>query len=261
MYYFVNYHCTKNLISLFQSFLFLENTKRYLRTTSKDIENFKRIRRKNFDNLYVHGSYFSNFCSNYVKDYPVLKKELLMAKRLEFTHMVLHSGAAKGCMNNMEGIDNLARNMNNILRVEKDIKIILENSAYGNIVLGGDLMDFNVLLNKIDKPELLGFCIDTAHAYAYGYDIQSEQGFASFVKILEKSIGLESIDLIHLNDTKELLGSRRDKHCALGEGVLGKDSLQRMVKVFKDIPMLLEMPPLESSVEMEVLEEVKKWFF
>src|SRR5437667_347320 len=82
----------------------------------------------------------------------------------------------------------------------QDITIVLENTCHGKLAVGSDILDFKVLLEKINKPERIGFCIDTAHAYSFGYDIADDQMQDDFIRLLESTIGIERIKLIHLND-------------------------------------------------------------
>jgi len=148
----------------------------------------------------------------------ILRRELTLAKSLEFTHLVLHPGSAKGAREKSEGIDALARMLNRLLFYERDIKVILENTAHGNMSVGSDLQDFQQLLQKLDQPERISFCIDTSHAHAFGYDIMDKSAQASFVDLLDELVGLERIVLIHLNDTKEKRGLVLIVMISLGRG-------------------------------------------
>ncbi|HML19249.1 MAG TPA: TIM barrel protein, partial [Candidatus Dependentiae bacterium] len=73
-----------------------------------------------------------------------------------------------------EGIDELARSLNYVMKYEREITIVLENTTHGNLSVGSDITDFKLLRAKLDYPERISFCIDTAHAYSYGYDLKEK---------------------------------------------------------------------------------------
>ena len=94
---------------------------------------------------------------------------------LSFLILFCHSGSAKGSTHYKEGVDILARALNILLKQEARIKVVLENTAHGKLTVGSDLTDFYELRQKLDNPERISFCVDTSHAYAYGYDIADPQ--------------------------------------------------------------------------------------
>ena len=161
----------------------------------------------------------------------------------------------------LEGIDALAIALNHLFKQERDIILVLENSCHGNLAVGSDIIDFKLLLEKIDKPERINFCIDTAHAYSFGYNIADSAEQEKFIQLLDTTIGIDRIKLIHLNDTLEQLGSRIDRHAIIGEGVIGKDALYHfaMHPQLCHIPLLLELPELTIEEELVVLNKVREW--
>lgn len=245
-------------LNFFQTFITLTNGK-YIELKEEDIKRFLKLR-PNFKEIYLHGSYWINLCSAKGKGLQLLKRELTIAKRLQFSHLVLHPGAATGFESKQEGIEKLAQNLNEVLKTEDEIQIILENTTHGNLSIGGDLNDYKYLLTLLEKPEKIKFCIDSSHAYGYGYDITTKQGITSFGKLVEKVIGKDNIQLIHLNDTKESLGSRIDKHEVPGKGNIGEGNLKSFInEIGKELPILLELPQKNEAEELEILEKIKHW--
>jgi apurinic endonuclease APN1 len=175
--------------------------------------------------------------------------------------MILHPGSARGAANRMQGIDAMVRVLNTIVKNEQDIKIVLENTAHGKMSIGGDLRDFQQVLQKVDNPERIMFCIDTAHAFAYGYDVKDPQGQDAFIALLDRTIGIERIALLHVNDTHETLGSYMDRHHMVGEGQIGDEALQRFVLHPRlcTIPMLMEPPIATADQEHGMLKKVISW--
>lgn len=246
-------------LKFFQCFFMYQVKATMLKMTPQEIKEFIQIRKEYFGNLYVHGSYWINLAGIEHNGFESFKRELQLAKRLEFTHMVLHPGSANGAKEIMEGIDALARVLNDVIKKEESITFVLENTAHGNMSVGSDIQNFNTLLTKLDKPERVAFCIDTAHAYAYGYDIVDD--LDGFVELLDKTIGISSIQLIHLNDTNEKIGSRIDRHTMIGKGIIGLKALKRFVlhPRLAHIQLLVEPPVLEIDEERALLTMIKSW--
>jgi deoxyribonuclease IV len=245
-------------LKFFQTFITLTNGK-YINLKEADVKQFLHLR-ENFTDIYLHGSYWINLCSAKGRGVQLLKRELRIAKRLQFSHIVLHPGAATGFKTKAEGVEMLAKNLNEVLASENDIQIIIENTTHGNLSIGGDLREYKQLLNLLDSPEKIKFCIDSSHAYGYGYNITTPEGLNKFGNLVEKTIGKENVKLIHLNDTKEALGSKIDKHEVPGLGNIGKDNLQTFInKVGENLPILLELPQQEEAENAKIINDIQNW--
>jgi len=248
-------------LPFFQCFLRPSGSKDPIFFAKRDIDLFLRRYRPAFNALYLHGSYWINLANIERTKHHILTKELYWAKKLHFTHMILHPGSAKGAANRQQGIDALVVALNDILKHEHEIKIVLENTAHGNMSIGGDLRDFAQVLQKVDYPDRVLFCIDTAHAYAYGYNVRDPRGQDAFMALLDDTIGIERIALLHVNDTHEALGSYMDRHHIVGDGQIGQEALQRFVLHPKlcTIPMLMEPPIASLAQEHGMLKRVLSW--
>jgi deoxyribonuclease-4 len=248
-------------LPFFQCFFVPQESGKLIQVTPEEVAEFLKFRRKRFKNLFCHVSYWVNLASLGNNGFSQLRREIIFAKRLEFTHFVLHAGTAKGALDRMQGIDALAIALNNLFKYERDIHLLLENSSHGNLAVGSDINDFKLLLEKIDRPERLHFCIDTAHAYSFGYNVANIAEQEKFIALLDVTIGLHRIKLIHLNDTVERLGSRIDRHSIIGQGSIGKESLYHFVMhpKLQHIPLLLELPELSIEDELAVLNKVREW--
>jgi deoxyribonuclease IV len=249
-------------LASFQCFFVSKATEYRLMLSPAEIRKFLRLRREHFGNLYVHASYWVNLASAENSCLHTLQHELTVAKRLEFTHVVLHPGSTDaGAVSRHDGIDIVAKNLNEILKDEQDITILLENTAHGNFSIGGDLTDFALLLEKIDQPEKIAFCLDTAHAYSFGYDLTRDVAQENFLLLAQRTLTQEKIALIHLNDTTELCGSKVDKHVAPGKGAIGGVALRTFAlnPLVVNVPIVMELPILSEEEELLVLNEVRDW--
>jgi deoxyribonuclease-4 len=248
-------------VDFFQCFLLLQNTNKLVAPTNDEVTRFHAIQKEHFPMLYVHGSYWINPAGIKRNGIQAFNRELALAKKLAFTHMILHSGSAKGAEHKEEGIDAVAAFLNKVLKKENDIRIILENTAHGNMSIGSDLHDFAALRKKLDHPEKIQYCLDTSHAYAYGYDIADEKGFDAFMQLVDATIGFENVALIHLNDTKRGCGSCIDQHEIPGQGRIGVAALTKVVNypAFAHAPVLRELPVLTEDEEREIIEKIISW--
>jgi len=248
-------------LPFFQCFLIKHGCNQLITVTNYELQLLASLRSQ-YNQLYFHGSYYINLAS--VKGnngYRRLKKELNLAKRLGFSHMILHPGTACGATTKIEGIYALARALNTILQHENDVRIVLENTAHGNLSIGSDINDFRVLLCELNYPEKISFCIDTAHAHSFGYDIVDKQKQTLFIKFLETTVGLDAIALIHLNDTQEKIGSCIDRHARFGQGGIGVQALQHFVThpALAQVPIILELPIMDEKYEQAILQKIKHW--
>lgn len=243
-------------LTTFQCFLLHQVFKRHIVLDREEIQKINSMRHL-FDDLYIHAAYWINLCdptnrpSRFVFD-----KEFKMAKRLQCTHYVLHAGFVTHESQKIAGIDCLVSILDETLRHEHELKIVLENTAHGMCSIGSDIEDLRIIKSKLTHPEKIMFCIDTAHAHVFGYDIIEHSAQDRFIEYICNALGQESLALIHLNDTKEKRGSRHDQHAMLGQGVIGVDALRRFAlhKHLRTVPVIFELPPLTMQEQKDVLQ-------
>lgn len=248
-------------VDFFQCFLTLKTAGRIVPLNSSDIDEFIKLRRQYFKELYLHVSYWVNLSTVKYNPHKLLQKELALAKKMELTHVIMHAGSCRGARKKSDGIDALARMMNALMKKEPDLTFVLENVAQKYPSIGGDINHFGLFLEKLDNPDKICFCIDTAHAFSYGYDISDDNKQDEFINLLEEKIGIDKICLIHLNDNREDLGSHVDRHQALGEGQIGAQALKRFIlhPKLKDISVLSEPPDMsQDGLELE-LKKIIDW--
>ncbi|MCK5633250.1 deoxyribonuclease IV, partial [bacterium] len=234
---------------------------RLLSFKKDDIAAFLELRKKHFGDLFLHASYWVNLAGVKQKKHPLLEKEIAFAKQLGFTHVVMHAGSAKGARNKKESIDALARSVDWLINQDCGLPILLENVAHGGNAVGNDLNDFRDLLKLIDQPQKLNFCIDTVHAFLFGYDISNNQKQDDFINRVDDIMGWSNVGLIHLNDTQEKMGSKIDKHYVVGQGNIGDDALKRFIlhEKIKTIPIIMEVPMLSEEQQKALLKKVRDW--
>ena len=169
-----------------------------------------------------------------------LRRELRLAAALGGEALIVHVGAYSSEGDADDGMDlfceSLKLGWESVPAAER-VPIYVENVPGGGRRLGGSLGELRAVL---DRSPATGACLDTAHAFAYGYDLAS--GMDSFLDTADAVLGA-AIRVIHLNDTQAALGSHRENHCVWGEGFLAR-SLSAFAKPRWDaIPAIVEAPP------------------
>ncbi|MHB9148417.1 MAG: deoxyribonuclease IV, partial [Candidatus Amoebophilus sp.] len=250
-------------LMLFQCFLFDQENCKYFKVTPELKKNFSDAQDL-FLKRYVHGSYYINLADP-SRDYQLLlKKELSLAKKLGFNMYILHPGAVPKNYTRQTGINSIASFLNKACKEFQDIIFILENIPHGNRSIGGNLQDIYDIITKIEYPERVKVCLDTVHAYVYGYNIRTEEGRADFINQAKLLFTENFIELIHLNDTQELCACQKDSHALIGEGVLSNlpdNALKELINnnFFKDKPKIIEAPKVSIEKEQAAINIAKTW--
>lgn len=169
-----------------------------------------------------------------------------MTKLLGANAYVIHGGAYSVDSSLESGVQLFAQSV--IMAVEQSscrIPLLLENVPGGGRRMGGSLEELARLHDAL-KPALpnIGVCLDTAHAYASGYDCSTIEGALNFVVHAQRLLGRDAVQAFHLNDTRALLGSNRENHEYWGEGRLGSEGLRALLQreEFAATPGILETP-------------------
>lgn len=195
----------------------------------------------NSDNVIVHAPYIVNFANEKNYDFSVsfLKNEIKRVERLGFDKIVLHPGSHVGA-GISSGIDNIVRCLNDVL-IDTNVKILLETMAGKGSEIGSSFLEIRRIIDCVNDSSNIGVCLDTCHINDAGYDISK---FDDVLSEFDKIIGLDRLLCIHINDSKNVLGSRKDRHENIGFGTIGFDNLLYVINhpKLKDVPMILETP-------------------
>lgn len=231
----------------------------YHRLSAEDKRTFLKLRPQ-FDTLYLHASYWINLGQPHNNPH-LFERELALARELEFDYVTLHPGAcAPGCKP-AEGIDLIARQLNMALAKHRRTHILLENTAHAGRSIGGDIGQLHTIFQKLDYPDRVHFCIDTAHAHVFGYDLNTAETRQTFVEIVDSQLGIDKLKLIHFNDVQHDCGSHIDQHATPGTGKIGREALTNIMHhpKFRHIPLLLELPLLSEENELEIITDIAQW--
>ncbi|RJX25024.1 MAG: deoxyribonuclease IV [Dethiobacter sp.] len=202
--------------------------------------------------LVVHTAYLINLAAKkeefYHKSRRLLQQTMQNASQLGSPYVVIHIGShgGKGYKEGMELF--IATLEEEIPNWPSGIELLLENTAGGGTSLGGTFISIGNILKALGKEAPLGVCLDTAHAWAAGYDISTPEGLEKAMEELCEHVGMEKVKVIHANDTGTPRGSHRDRHSHLGEGHIGAEGFKAFFSYPwpEDLPVILETPEMGS---------------
>lgn len=236
------------------------------RLTLEDIEEFKRRRAQSgITPVFVHVPYLINLASPYSVLYKDSIKayieDIKEAEALAIEYVVTHMGSHKKSGEKI-GLKRITSALNKILeRTKKSpVKLLLENTSGSGSCLGYTFEHSRRIIDGVEQKNRVGICFDTCHGYAAGYDLATEEGYKNTLGQLDKIVGLERLKLIHLNDTKDALGSRRDRHEHIGKGKIGTEGFRRLLgdQRLREAAFILETPKDSEGADKANLALVRK---
>ncbi len=207
-----------------------------------------------------HASYLINLASPqddlWEKSLAAHQDEVQRAHAYGIPHVVLHPGAHTGS-GDAAGIRRIAAALDRIHEQTPDCDdtlTLLELMAGQGTTLGGSLGQLRQIVDSVADRRRVAVCLDTCHAFAAGYDLRSEAGYAAMLDEVERELGLDAVKVWHFNDSKGTLGSHRDRHVHIGQGEIGEAGFRHILNDprWQGIAMLLETPK-EDDLEDDVM--------
>ena len=209
------------------------------------------------NNVVVHAPYIVNLCNDekFLFSVSFLKGEMDRCKQLGIKYMVLHPGSSVG-LEREYAIHNIIRGLNLILDGDYDTIICLETMAGKGTEVGKSFEEIKTIIDGVNKKNNIGVCMDTCHIHDAGYDLDD---FDGVLDEFDRVVGLSYLKVMHINDSKNERGARKDRHENIGFGCIGFDRLISVIynKRLEGIPMILEtpyidkeFPPYKEEIEM-----------
>lgn len=217
---------------------------------------------------FSHAGYLINLASPDPKNYQLslksLAQEMERAIALDLDFVVLHPGAHVGS-GTKKGIARIAVSLQQVLAKFPNRKtwLLLETTAGQGTSIGHRFEELAAILDLVEVKERVGICLDTCHVFAAGYDIRHEEGYKNMWQEFDRWIGLKKLKAIHLNDSKQNLGSRVDRHEHIGKGKIGETGFRLLMQDqrFAKIPMVLETPKHDDPKKYDRmnLQKLREW--
>lgn len=198
------------------------------------------------EHVLVHDSYLINLGhpreAEREKSLNAFIDEIRRCEALGLKLLNFHPGSHLNEISAQVCLDNIAESLNFAIANTAGVKLVLENTAGQGSNLGYDFAQLAYVIDKISNKDRIGVCIDTCHAFAAGYDLRSPQAYERTMSEFDHAIGYKFLSGMHLNDTKNELGVRKDRHESLGRGFLGLAAFENIMNDpnIDEIPLILE---------------------
>ena len=222
----------------------------------KEIDRWiSALNQSNLSHPIAHASYLINLASPkedlFDKSIHALIAELDRCNRLGIQGLVLHPGAYTESSES-EGIARIIDGMTQVLERTQHMscRVLLENTAGQGTCLGYRFEELGQMLDGIGDSERVGICMDTCHAFAAGYELNTPNGFKEMTSVIDDVLPYNAIKALHLNDSKKPLGSRVDRHEHIGLGEIGLAGF-RMIKEHETLGQLPGYLETEKGVDEE----------
>lgn len=223
-----------------------QNTKRKDVSELRIDEGWAYMREHGIEKLIIHAPYIINLANTVKPEIYKLAKDFLAVEiersvAMGSDTLVLHPGSAVGGDTD-EAIKQIAEGLNEILTPDMKCTIALETMAGKGSEVGRSFEELARIIELTDCSDRLSVCFDTCHVFDAGYDIVND--LEGVLDEFDKIIGKERISVFHINDSKNTLGSHKDRHANLGDGNIGFDTICKVVyhPDFADVPKILETP-------------------
>jgi len=225
----------------------------------EEINQFDQAKKETgITEIVSHASYLINLATcdkrKHAMSCSALKKELIRSFRLGIPFVILHPGAHLG-NGEAQGIERITLSINEIFSQTPDVQVrlLLETTAGQGSGLGHTFEQLASIRDDIKSKDRIGFCLDTSHIFAAGYDIRNERSYRQVTDNFDAVIGMKNLYVIHLNDSKKELGSRVDRHEHIGEGFIGITAFKLLMNDvrFRDIPKIIETPKRKNGQDCD----------
>lgn len=195
-----------------------------------------------------HDSYLINLgapdAEKLEKSREAFRDEMKRVEALGLTMLNFHPGSHLNLLTEEECLDLIADSLNLIIPETEGVKAVIENTAGQGSNLGFRFEHLARIIERVERKDRVGVCIDTCHTFAAGYDLSTPEGYEAMWREFDSTVGLQYLSGIHLNDSKRELGSKIDRHAPLGAGTIGTQFFELLMNDSRldNIPIILETP-------------------
>lgn len=189
----------------------------------------------------------------------VITEDLNRCGLIDAHYLVLHPGS-RGDATTEEAIDRLIHLINNTIEgYEGKAMLLIETMSGMGKEIGSSFDEMEMLWQGIKHKDRLGLCLDTCHLFAAGYNIATPEGISQVLAELDDKVGVQGVKVVHVNDSQKEMGSRLDRHAAIGTGHIGTDGFTNLMKhpALKKLPFILETPVATVQQDLKALRDIR----
>lgn len=231
--------------------LFVKNQRQWsakaleIESINKFDENLKLANIKK-EHVLPHNSYLINLghpdAEKRKKSINAFIDEIQRANLLGLKMINFHPGSHLREISENECLENISNSINFIIANTSDVKLVIENTSGQGSNLGYKLEHLAYLIDKTQNKQRVGVCIDTCHFFAGGYDLRSKESYKKTMSEFDRLVGYKYLSGMHLNDSKNSLGVKKDRHESIGKGTIGLEAFENIMRDenIDEIPLILE---------------------
>ena len=231
---------------------------KYKSLDKDDVEKFRStLQSSDLFPVFLHMPYLPNIASPESRYHALsidsMVTELERAEQLKAQYVIVHIGHR---MESPEAnaIEAVSQGINEALeRTSNSVVILLENTAGQGSEIGSTFEQIAAIIGRVEDQRRIGVCLDTAHSFEAGYDLSNQDGIERMLESFDRLVGLKRLYLLHLNDSKTVLGSRRDRHWHIGKGRIGLEGFRSLI----NHPLLRHLPGIMETPRKDTVEDLR----
>lgn len=231
---------------------------KYSPLNKKDVEEFRSsVRSSRLFPVVLHMPYLPNIASFkstfYKRSIRSIATDLKRAEHLGAQYLIIHIGHRMESLED-QAIEAVSQGIDQAFEmVPNGVILLLENTAGQGTEIGHNFDQIKKIIEGVRDHQRMGVCLDTAHTFEAGYDLSNKDGLDRMVEKFDQTVGLKRLHLLHLNDSKTPLGSRKDRHWHIGEGFIGLEGFRNLV----NHPLLRHLPGIMETPRKDTVEDLK----
>ena len=237
---------------------------RYDPLNKKEVEDFRSsVKSSDLFPIFLHLPYLPNIASRESKFYDrsinSIVEDLKRAEEVGAQYLIIHIGHRLESSED-QAVDAVSHGMDQAFeRVKNAVILLLENTAGQGTEIGYNFEQLRRIIDGVHEKERVGICLDTAHSFEAGYDLSGKDGIERTLESFDRTIGLKRLHLLHLNDSKTPLESRKDRHWHIGEGYVGREGFRFLINhpQLKGLPGIMETPRKDTVEDLKNMKVIR----
>jgi deoxyribonuclease IV len=213
--------------------------------------------------VFIHAPYLVNFGSptaaTIARSTETLRYALRRGRAIGARGVVLHAGSAVLGNSWSDAMKQVRERLLSVLDEVPDGPRLLIEPMASSAALASDAASLGAYLDALGRDERIGVCLDTCHMHAAGHDLSTEASFAAALRAYGQVAGRGNIGLLHVNDSRDPAGSRRDRHEGVGLGAIGRDAFAALFRtpVSRRVPMVVETNDASHAADIATLKALR----
>jgi deoxyribonuclease-4 len=236
----------------------------YSPLNKKEVQAFRSsIQSSRLSPIFLHMPYLPNIASSKSKFYKrsirSIATDLQRAEHLGAHYLIIHIGHRMESSED-QAIEAISQGIDQAFeKVKNEVMLLMENTAGQGTEIGYAFDQIKKIIDGVSDDERMGVCLDTAHSFEAGYDLSNKDGIEKTLEAFDQTLGLKRLHLLHLNDSKTPLGSRKDRHWHIGEGHIGIEGFRCLVNhpLLNHLPGIMETPRKDTVEDLKNMEVIR----